>query len=88
MPDDDATLDFLRTSVAREAGLPESAARRLKGQTVGELRADAAVMRSEHGLPPLDDDKHDGRQRDESGRFAGTPAVGDMNTIIRAASGR
>jgi hypothetical protein len=80
---DDETIAFLRSSVAREAGLSEGQSRRLKGETVAELRADAKAMRAELDMPPLDDEDG-GRQRDASGRFQ----TRSMNQAIRQAAGR
>jgi hypothetical protein len=81
--DDAELLDYVRSKVADEYGLSEAQGRRLRGATVRELRADAAEMRSELGLEPLDE----GAQRDERGRFA-TGAGSDMNRAIRQAAGR
>jgi hypothetical protein len=64
-----------------EYGLTERQAKRLRGESADEVRADAKQMRRELGL---DDDEHDDRQRDGQGRYAGT----SMNRIIRRASGR
>jgi hypothetical protein len=58
----------------------------LRGSTVSALRDDAKQMRDELGLEPLDEHDDRGRHRDQGGRFA--RGERDMNSIIRAASGR
>jgi hypothetical protein len=77
--DDDETAAYLKASVAAEAGLPDSMAHRLRGSSVGELRADAERLRAELGMPALGE-----RQRDSNGKFTGD----DMNARIREALGR
>jgi hypothetical protein len=64
-----------------EYGLSPAQAARLRGDDPASVRADAAAMRIELGMPDLDE-----RERDESGRFR--PSTGDMNRAIRAAAGR
>jgi hypothetical protein len=82
MADVDADLLQLgQEHVAQRYGLAPNLASRLQGTTLRELEDDAAKMRAELGLRPLDE-----RQRDAGGRFAG--AVVDMNTAIRRAAGR
>jgi hypothetical protein len=81
---DDETMAYLRAAVAREHGLTEAQSRRLVGSTLKTLHADASVMATELGV---DDPHESGQARDDGGRFARATA-GDMNTIIRAASGR
>jgi hypothetical protein len=69
-----------------EFGLTEPQARRLRGQSADEVRADAKAMRRELGLP-VDD-----RLRDGAGRYRQRNPVddlhGSMNKLIRTASGR
>jgi hypothetical protein len=79
---DDETLAYIRERVADEAGVPPEMAHRLHGANLAELRADARTLRAELGMPALED-----AARDERGRFSAA-AGGDMNRIIRAASGR
>jgi hypothetical protein len=84
MSDDAELLDYVRARVGDEYGLSEAQAARLRGRSLGELRADAKAMRSELGLEPLDE----GAARDEAGRFTAAGNAVDMNTAIRRASGR
>jgi hypothetical protein len=58
---DAETLEFLRQRVAAEAGVAQHA-RRLRGQSLGELRRDAQRLRVEVGLDP------DPRERERDGR--------------------
>jgi hypothetical protein len=76
---DEELAQIARAAIAAEFGLTPEQARRLHGETAAEVRADAKAMRSELGLPNLDD-----RERDKRGRFKG----GTMNELIRQASGR
>jgi hypothetical protein len=81
----DETLAYLRERVAEEFQVPSQLAHRLRGEGLGALRADAARMRSELGMPSLDGEP----DRDSAGRF--TPSSGgavDFNRVIREASGR
>lgn len=80
---DDELVSIARTALGQEAGLTAEQSRRLRGETAAELRADAKAMRSELGLPPLDE-----RERDEQGRFRAAESGVDMNRMIRAAAGR
>ena len=84
---DDETLDYLKLAVAREFDLSEANGRRLRGATVSALKDDARAMRAELALPPLDDEQDD-RARDAQGRFSRSGSAGDMNRLIRQASGR
>lgn len=84
MTDDAELLDYVRARVGDEFGLSEAQGGRLRGRTLAELRDDAAEMRRELNLPPLDE----GASRDERGRFTTGGAADDMNRIIREASGR
>jgi hypothetical protein len=84
MADDDELVDYVRSKVGDEYGLSEPQSRRLRGRTLAELRSDAAEMRRELGLEPLDE----GAARDEHGRFASSAGPASMNRIIREASGR
>jgi hypothetical protein len=63
-----------------EYGLTEGQAKRLRGESADEVRADAKQMRDELAF---DDDEHDDRRRDGEGRYAV-----DMNRRIREAAGR
>ena len=84
---DDELISVAREHIGAAFGLSAAQAARLRGTTRGEIESDAKAMCDELGLEPVGE--HDDRQRDQSGRFAsGAPAEGDMNTIIRAASGR
>lgn len=86
MDDDAELLAYVRERVADEYGLNEAQGRRLRGATVRELRADAAQMRLELGLEPIDEGA---AARDDRGRFRATGDVGaDMNRAIRHAAGR
>lgn len=86
MADDAELREYVRLQVGLEHGLTEAQARRLKGATLAELRADAQEMRLELGLEPIGEGA---ARRDDRGRFASAAAGGvDMNRIIRAASGR
>jgi hypothetical protein len=76
---------YVCSGIAREFGLSEPQARRLRGGTLAELRADAQAMRAELGLEPLDE--RGGAARDERGRFAGSSNKA-FNEAIRAVSGR
>jgi hypothetical protein len=87
MGDDPELLAYVKSRVAAEHGLTEAQASRLRGATVGELRGDAAAMRDELGLAPVEPPGESAAQRDDRGRFAG-PGPVDMNRIIRRASGR
>jgi hypothetical protein len=78
---DDELVTIARTAIGAEYGLTPEQARRLRGDTAGELRADAKAMRSELGMPALDE-----RARDRRGRFDSESA--DMNRRIREALGR
>jgi hypothetical protein len=75
---DDGLLGLAKRAVGNEYGLSPQEAARLHGTSASELRADAKTMRTELGLPPLDE-----RERDEHGRFH--RAKLDVNTVIRAA---
>ena len=76
--EDDELVTIARQAIGEHYGLTADQARRLHGDTAAELREDAKLMRSELGLPPLDE-----RERDGRGRFAA-----NMNAIIRARAGR
>ena len=80
---DNELIEIARTAIGQEFGLSEAQARRLRGESARELRRDAATMRAELGLEPINPEP----QRDERGRYTGFEA-GDMNAIIRAAAGR
>jgi hypothetical protein len=75
---DPELLDLGRQHVAHEFGVGPHVAR-LQGRSMSELRADAAKVRAELGMPPLDDG------RDAQGHFAKSVNV---NTLIRRAAGR
>jgi hypothetical protein len=75
---DDATLDYLRSTVGDAAGIPPSVRHRLHGETLQELQQDAKAMRRELGLDPAPPP----RARSTDGRFA------TMNQAIRNAAGR
>jgi hypothetical protein len=66
-----------------EFGLSEAQSKRLRGESADEVRRDAAAMRAELGLEPIDTQRE--HQRDEHGRFR---KANTMNALIRAASGR
>ena len=78
---DNELLDVARVAIAAEFGLGAAQARRLRGETAAELRADAKAMRAELGLEPVDE-----RERDQQGRYASGER--DMNSVIREAAGR
>jgi hypothetical protein len=79
---DDDLVQVGRIAIGKEFGLTAEQSRRLRGETVGEVRADAKAMRHELGLPSLDQ-----RDRDDRGRFAGSDNE-RVNQAIRAAAGR
>jgi hypothetical protein len=77
---DDELVGIAREAIGSRFGLTPAQSARLRGATRVEIEGDAKAMRSELGLTPLDE-----RTRDEGGRYA---RGDDMNSIIRAASGR
>ena len=79
---DDEVLALAREHVGAHFELSAAQSARLRGSTKSELEADAAAMRVELGLEPLDDG--DERERDEQGRYRGQ----SMNDVIRQAAGR
>jgi hypothetical protein len=84
---DAETLQVLQNAIGEEAGIPPGHRHRLRGATVGELRQDAAGMRSELGLEPLADPL----PRDRGGKFAKSGGIYDhsrINDAIRKAAGR
>src|SRR5262249_22080722 len=85
---DDGTMTYLRAAVGREHGLTEQQSRRLVGSTLKALHDDAASMATELGVDdPYATDQ--GQARDDGGRFARSGGTGgDMNRLIRQASGR
>ena len=76
---DDELLEAAKVTIAKQHGLPETRAHRLVGSSASELHADAKAMAKELGV--LDPSE---RARGDGGRFARA----DMNSLIRAASGR
>jgi hypothetical protein len=80
---DAETRSFLAHHVGAEHDIPEAIRPRLVGESVSELRADAAALAKQLGIAP----QEPARERDEAGRFAST-ASGTMNRIIREAAGR
>jgi hypothetical protein len=80
---DAETIAFIRERVAEEFQLPAAMAHRLRGEGLSALRGDAAALRGELGMEPLEGEA--GRDRDADGRFSSKPT---MNDRIRAASGR
>jgi len=87
--DADELVEYAKIAVGREHGLSAPQARRLVGSSLRELHADATTMAQELAI----DDPYTpepGQTRDGGGRFAaaGGNTGGDMNAIIRAASGR
>jgi hypothetical protein len=79
---DAETRTFLAHHVGAEHDIPEALRPRLGGESVAELRADAAALATELGIAP----QEPARARDEGGRFARTSS--GMNSIIRQAAGR
>jgi hypothetical protein len=67
-----------------EFGLTEAQSKRLRGESADEVRADARAMREELRLEPIEPE----RARDDGGRYAAGEDEGDMNRLIREASGR
>jgi hypothetical protein len=83
---DAETRSFLAFHVGAEADIPEPLRARLAGESLQELRADAATMAKQLGMAP----QEPARERDASGRFASTAsggASGGMSAIIRQAAG-
>jgi len=78
---DAETLSFLAHHVGEEHGIPEQLRSRLSGETVSELRADAAALAKQLGIAPQEPD----RERDHGGRFASSAST--MNRAIRQAAG-
>jgi hypothetical protein len=72
---DDETRLALQQLAGDDIGIPASLHGRLRGDSLGELKADARRLADELGIGQPD--------RDEHGRF-----VGDMNARIRRAAGR
>ena len=73
---DAETLQPCSPSSVASAGLPAGLHSRLTGDTVAELRTDAAKLAKQLGLR--------GAERDATGKFASR----DVNAAIRAAAGR
>jgi hypothetical protein len=87
--DRDELLAYVRVAVGSAHGLTEAQSRRLVGSSLRALHDDAATMAGELGIEdPYTPDT--GPARDGAGRFAASRggASGDMNRIIREASGR
>jgi hypothetical protein len=80
---DDELLQYVKVAVARDHGLSDGQARRLTGQSLREIEADARRMRRELGLDPLDEPQ----PRDRQGRYRGSEHAA-INNALRAASGR
>ena len=78
---DDATRDYLREQVCVELGLPEAWGDRVRGNSIGDMRDDAARLARTLGLAVGEPESAHTRQRDEGGRFASN----DMNRLIRGA---
>jgi hypothetical protein len=74
-------LQLARRHVAEKYGIAPTLAGRLHGSTLKGLEQDAARLREDLGLGPLNE-----RDRDERGRFSGGSS--DFNHRIRAAIGR
>lgn len=75
---DDESFAALQTLAAETAGIPPELRSRLRGQTLGELRDDAARMAEELGIGK-------GRpRRDAAGKYSSA----DMSQLIREAAGR
>jgi hypothetical protein len=77
---DPETHAFVAHHVGEEAGIPEALRPRLVGESVSELKADAAALAK--SLAPAQE-----RERGPDGRFA-PGASGGMSAIIRAMAGR
>jgi hypothetical protein len=85
---DDELFSIARASIGAEHGLTPQQSARLRGQSAGELRADALEMRRELGLDPVEEPP-----RDQGGRYAKSRGIYDqrgldINRLIREASGR
>jgi hypothetical protein len=78
---DDELLAVAREAIGAHYELSPAQAARLRGSTRSEIEADARLMRTELGLPPLEDEQ----PRDEGGRFKGKST---MDRMIREAAGR
>jgi hypothetical protein len=79
---DAETRSFIAHHVGEEHDIPQALRSRLTGESLSELRADAASLASQLGIAP----QEPVRGRDEAGRFAST-ASGGMSAIIRRAAG-
>jgi hypothetical protein len=76
---DPESLAVLRSVAGSEHRIPPGLHDRLAGESIGALRSDAAKLAQALGIAPPD-----AQARDAGGRFAS----GDMNAVIRRASGR
>lgn len=76
-------LDALRVSIAAEAGLSASVAKRLQGKDARELRADAKSLKEE-----LDGGRTATIGVGRGGTASGTRRGASMNDLIREAAGR
>ena len=77
---DAETLEALRDLVGEETGIPPGHRHRLRGAALGELRQDAAGMRTELGLDPPADPRP---PRDRGGRYSKSGGIYDINREIR-----
>jgi hypothetical protein len=78
---DPAILKVAQESVAQRFGIAPTLAPRLRGDTLKALEDDAARLREDLGLGPLQE-----RERGADGRFASS-ASGGMSAIIRRQAG-